>query len=140
MLRIGPRKVIPVCQLAMDEPALVHGMLDRHLTNSMPGELDGIVLVAERREERMAALEGAERQVLEAMGGRVAVAVEVLSTLQLRRVMERLVQSGVLQIAAYTPTDAAHVLGIVGDPVRLYALGGLIAVVDPSANAAAKSL
>ena len=112
VLRIGPRKVIPVCQLAMDEPALVHGMLDRHLTNSMPGELDGIVLVAERREERMAALEGAERQVLEAMGGRVAVAVEVLSTLQLRRVMERLVQRGVLQIAAYTPTDAAHVLGI----------------------------
>ena len=37
---------------------------------------------------------------------------KVLSTLQLRRVMERLVQRGVLQIAAFTPTDASHVLGL----------------------------
>jgi N-methylhydantoinase A/oxoprolinase/acetone carboxylase beta subunit len=87
-------------------------MLDVHLTNTMPGELDGVVLIAERYEERLAALEGVERQVLEAMGGRVAVAAKALSTLQLRRVMERLVQRGVLQIAAYTPTDASHVLGI----------------------------
>jgi len=32
--------------------------------------------------------------------------------MQLRRVMERLVQRGVLQIAAFTPTDASHVLGL----------------------------
>jgi N-methylhydantoinase A/oxoprolinase/acetone carboxylase beta subunit len=57
-------------------------------------------------------LEGVERQVLEQMGGRVAVASTALNTLQLRRVMERLVQRGVLQIAAFTPTDASHVLGI----------------------------
>ena len=112
VLLIGPRKVVPLCQLAVEEPALVHGMLDVHLTNTMPGELDGVVLIAERYDERLAALEGVERQVLEAMGGRVAVATKALSTLQLRRVMERLVQRGVLQIAAFTPTDASHVLGI----------------------------
>ena len=112
VLLIGPRKVVPICQLAVDEPALVHGMLDQHLTNQLPGELDGIVLIAERYHERLAALEGVERSVLEAMGGRVAVATKALATLQLRRVMERLVQRGVLQIAAYTPTDASHVLGI----------------------------
>ncbi len=111
-LVIGPRKVVPLCQLAVDEPALVHGMLDQQLTYINPGELDGIVLIAERYEERLAALEGTERQVLEAMGGRVATAAKTLSTLQLRRVMERLVQRGVLQIAAFTPTDASHVLGI----------------------------
>jgi N-methylhydantoinase A/oxoprolinase/acetone carboxylase beta subunit len=111
-LIIGPRKVVPLCQLAIDEPALVHTMLDQQLTNQLPGELDGIVLVAERYLERLALLEGVERSVLEAMGGRVAVASKVLATLQMRRVMERLVQRGVLQIAAYTPTDASHVLGI----------------------------
>jgi N-methylhydantoinase A/oxoprolinase/acetone carboxylase beta subunit len=111
-LLIGPRKVVPLCQLAVHESALVHGMLDQQLTNQLPGELDGVVLVAERYHERLAALEGVERQVLEAMGGRVAVASKALSTLQLRRVMERLVQRGVLQIAAFTPTDASHVLGL----------------------------
>ena len=112
VLRIGPRKVIPLCQLAMDEPALVHGMLDRQSLNTMPGDLDGVVLVAERYEAVRSSLEGAERQVLDAMGGRVAVAASALATLQHRRAMERLVQRGLLQIAAFTPTDAAHVLGI----------------------------
>ena len=112
VLHIGPRKVVPLCQLAVEEPKLVHGMLDLHLTYFNPGDLDGVVLIAERYEERMAMLEGVERQVLENMGGRVAVASTALNTLQLRRVMERLVQRGVLQIAAFTPTDASHVLGI----------------------------
>lgn len=111
-LLIGPRKVVPLCQLAVDEPTLVHAMLDQHLTYLSPSALDGVVLIAERYDERLASLDGIERQVLAAMGGRVAVASTALSTLQLQRVMERLVQRGVLQIAAFTPTDAAHVLGI----------------------------
>jgi len=112
VLRLGPRKVVPICQLAVDEPALVHGMLDQQLTNSMPSDLDGVLLIAEHYADRMAALEGVEQAVLAAMGGRVAVASKALSTMQLRRVMERLVQRGVLQLAAFTPTDAAHVLGM----------------------------
>ncbi|MDO8363816.1 MAG: hydantoinase/oxoprolinase family protein [Actinomycetota bacterium] len=112
VLRLGPRKVIPICQLAVEEPALVHAMLDHQLGSPMPGDLDGVLLVAEHRQQRMADLEGVERSVLEAMGGRVAVASTALATMQLRRVMERLVQRGVLQVAAFSPTDAAHVLGL----------------------------
>ena len=112
VLRLGPRKVIPICHLALDEPELVHSMLDLHLTYFNPGELDGTLLIAEHYEQRLASLEGVERAVLVAMGGRVASAAKALSTMQLRRVMERLVQRGVLQLAAFTPTDAAHVLGL----------------------------
>jgi N-methylhydantoinase A/oxoprolinase/acetone carboxylase beta subunit len=104
--------VVPLCQLAVDEPDLVHALLDRHLTYLSPGDLDGIVLIAERYEERLATLEGIEHTVLVSMGGRVAAASTALSTLQQKRVMERLVQRGVLQLAAFTPTDASHVLGI----------------------------
>jgi N-methylhydantoinase A/oxoprolinase/acetone carboxylase beta subunit len=104
--------VVPLCQLAVDEPQLVHSMLDLQLINQYPGDIDGIALVCEHYERRLASLEGVERSVLEAMGGRVAVASKVLTTLQLRRVMERLVQRGVLQIAAFTPTDASHVVGL----------------------------
>jgi len=112
VLRLGPRKVVPICQLALDEPELVHSMLDLHLTYSNPSELDGTLLIAEHYEQRLSSLEGVERAVLVAMGGRVASAAKALSTMQLRRVMERLVQRGVLQLAAFTPTDAAHVLGL----------------------------
>lgn len=112
VLLLGPRKVVPMCQLAVSEPELVHTMLDQQLTNQYPGELDGLVLIAERWAERLEQLEGNERAVLQAMGGRVAVATKVLATLQMRRVMERLVQRGVLQVASFTPTDASHVLGI----------------------------
>ncbi len=112
VLQLGPRRVVPICQLALEEPALVHDLLDLHLANPMPGELDGVLLIAEHYEQRLASLEGVERAVLSAMGGRVASAARALSTMQLRRVMERLVQRGVLQLAAFTPTDAAHVLGL----------------------------
>jgi len=114
VLQLGPRRVVPVCQLAVEEPALVHGMLDLQLANPMPGDLDGMLLIAEHYSQRLAALEGVEQAVLVAMGGRVAVAAKALSTMQLRRVMERLVQRGVLQLAAFTPTDAAHVIGLQG--------------------------
>ncbi len=117
MVRLGPRRVIPVCQLAVEHAKLVHTMLDQQLASSVPGELDGMLLIAENFDEKLAALTktsatGVERAVLQAMGGRVSAAANALSTLQLRRVMERLVQRGVLQLAAFTPTDAAHVLGM----------------------------
>ncbi|CAN5534191.1 hydantoinase/oxoprolinase family protein [soil metagenome] len=112
VVRLGPRRVVPLCQLAVDNAALVHAMLDQQLTNSMPGDLDGMVLIAENFDGKLAILEGVERKVLQAMGGRVCAATQAISTLQLRRVVERLVQRGVLQLAAFTPTDAAHVLGM----------------------------
>ena len=112
VVRLGPRKVVPICQLAADERLLVHTMLDQQLANSLPGELDGMMLIAENRETKLAALDGVELTVLQAMSGRVCSASTALSTLQLRRVMERLVQRGVVQLAAFTPTDAAHVLGM----------------------------
>ena len=112
VLRLGPRRVIPICQLALAEHELVHSMLDLHLTYLSPSDLDGTVLIAEHYEQQLASLEGIERAVLVAMGGRVASAARALTTMQLRRVMERLVQRGVLQLAAFTPTDAAHVVGL----------------------------
>ncbi|MFZ9628408.1 MAG: hydantoinase/oxoprolinase family protein [Ilumatobacteraceae bacterium] len=112
VLRIGPRKVIPLCQLALDERQLLLRMLDEQLTAFMPSELDGVVLVAEHHAHKLEVAEGVEREVLAAMGGRVAIASEVLKTLQQQRVLDRMVQRGVLQLAAFTPTDAAHVLGL----------------------------
>ena len=112
VLRIGPRRVVPLCQLAVQEQELVHAMLDRQLQSSLPGDLDGVAIIAEHYEQQLTSLAGNELAVLVAMGGRVAVAAQAVPTLHLRRVMERLVQRGVLQLAAFTPTDAAHVLGL----------------------------
>ena len=51
VLLVGPRRVVPICQLAMQEPALVHAMLDQQLTGQMPGDLDGMLLIAEHYEQ-----------------------------------------------------------------------------------------
>jgi N-methylhydantoinase A/oxoprolinase/acetone carboxylase beta subunit len=112
VLLIGPRRVVPLCQLAVSEPALVHEMLDRHLAYLSPIEHDGMLLIAEQYHEKVAVLAGAEHDLLIKMGGRAAPASAVLHGMQQRSVADRLVRRGVLHYAAFTPTDAAHVLGL----------------------------
>ncbi|TPW15544.1 MAG: Hydantoinase/oxoprolinase [Acidimicrobiaceae bacterium] len=110
-LLIGPRRVVPVGLLAVDEPELVHAALDRQLRSELVGDLDGVFLVADDRRSSADRLAPAERRILDAFDGRVGVATTVLDTLVSRRIAERLVQRGVLQYAAFTPSDANHVIG-----------------------------
>lgn len=109
---IGPRRVVPLCQLAVEQSAVVHEMLDVQLAAAMPADLDGLVVIARDRGEAMQSLAGAEQAVLQAMSADVSPAATAAPSAQLRRALERLVQRDVVQLAGFTPTDAAHVLGI----------------------------
>ena len=111
-LVIGPRRVIPVGLIALDDPALVHGALDRQLLADPPSDLDGLFIVADDRSAWVDRLDASERRVLESFEGRLGVASNALDTLVKRRVADRLVQRGALQYAAFTPSDANHVLGV----------------------------
>ena len=108
---IGPRRVMPVGLAAVDAPGIVHDALDRQLRSEMPGDLDGVFLIAEDRDAWADRLNAAERRVFDSFGGRVGVAATVLGTLVSRRVAARLVQRGALNYASFTPSDANHVLG-----------------------------
>ena len=107
VLHIGPRRVVPVSLLAVDHPDEVHTALTRQLAADPPNELDGVFVV---RGDRTAALDDSEARIVDTMTADVMPAAGVMSSLVQRRIVERLVRRGVLRVAAFTPTDANHVL------------------------------
>ncbi len=112
LLLIGPRRIIPLCSLAVDEPDFVRQMLDRQLASDSPSDLDTMVLIAADPVSWPASLDAAELRLLESIGGRLAAATPLVTSAAGRRVVDRLVRRGVSRLAGFTPTDAGHVLGI----------------------------
>ena len=108
---LGPRRVMPVSLLAADHPAMVHQTLDRQLGSDRLGDLDGRFLVAHDR-FRPAGLVANEVQILAALADGPKPAEAILRTRLLRTAVKRLISRGLVIVAALTPSDAAHVLGI----------------------------
>jgi N-methylhydantoinase A/oxoprolinase/acetone carboxylase beta subunit len=108
---LGPRRVMPVSLLASDHAAMVHQTLDRQLGSDRFGDLDGRFLVAHDR-LRPAGLAANEAQILDALADGPKPAEAVLRTRLLRTAVKRLISRGLVIVAALTPSDAAHVLGI----------------------------
>ena len=111
VLLLGPRRVVPVSLLALDHPDDVHETLDRQLAADPPSDLDGVFVVLADRALADLVTDDAERRVMDAMRSTVTPALAVMSSLVHRRIVERLVRRGVLQLSSFTPTDANHVLG-----------------------------
>ena len=116
VLRIGPRRVVPVSLLALDHHDDVHAALARQLAADPPNELDGVFVIRSARPTRLDdglddGLDDTERRIVDGMTADVMPAAAVMPSLVQRRVVDRLVRRGVLRVAAFTPTDANHVLG-----------------------------
>jgi N-methylhydantoinase A/oxoprolinase/acetone carboxylase beta subunit len=126
---LGPRRVMPVSLLASGHPAMVHQTLDRQLGSDRYGDLDGRFLVAHDRVAhdrvahdrvahdrfRPAGLAANEVQILDALADGPKPAEAVLRTRLLRTAVKRLISRGLVIVAALTPSDAAHILGIHAD-------------------------
>jgi N-methylhydantoinase A/oxoprolinase/acetone carboxylase beta subunit len=111
-LHLGPRRVVPLSQLAMSEPDFVHATLERQLRATTPSELDGMIVVVDDRDRAMVGLTATEADVMAAITGRVAAVDAIATSMTTRRVIERLVRRRALSLASFTPTDASHVLGM----------------------------
>ena len=111
-LCLGPRRVVPVSMIAVDHPELVHRVLDQQLLQDVAGEHDArFVLPLADFGASTAGLDAGELALLQrARVGVVGVATLVRGNADLRR-LDRLVSRGLLMLAAFTPTDASHVLG-----------------------------
>lgn len=112
-LRLGPRRVLPVSLVARDYPDLVHPVLDRALSSDSPS-MDGAQFVVplwtgdlpEGLDKREATI--AQRLV----DGPVRMPVAVTTRME-APALGRLVTRGLVQVSGITPSDAAHVLGLV---------------------------
>jgi N-methylhydantoinase A/oxoprolinase/acetone carboxylase beta subunit len=105
---LGPRRVVPLCVAAQGHPA-VATILGRQLQGDRITELDGVILlVGEHSADDE--LTDAERQLLDTIPTGAHPASMLAGPAQ-RRTLDRLVRRGVVRVAAFTPTDAGHVLG-----------------------------
>ena len=108
---LGPRRVVPVSLLAHEAPDSVLPALEAQMRSSLPGEYDGRFVrpvPGARREglgpRETALLERIEDEV-RPLAGVIRARVEIGA-------LRRLVSRGVVQMSALTPSDAAHVIGV----------------------------
>tara|TARA_Y100000766_G_scaffold275173_1_gene277920 strand:+ start:585 stop:2717 length:2133 start_codon:yes stop_codon:yes gene_type:complete len=112
-LSIGPRRVTPLALASSERPQLL-GMLEAQLSRPVRNESDGIYLWVQDNERRWTPQSSVEAKVFDAACNFPdGISLEDLVTSGLERnATDRMVGLGILGITAFTPTDAAHVLGI----------------------------
>lgn len=107
---LGPKRVLPVSLLAVEAPDVVLPTLQAQLRSVTPGDFDGRFVrgVAGQVPQGLS-----ERE--DALLARIGAAVHPLGDVLRARIeqgaLKRLVERGLVQIAAVTPSDASHVLG-----------------------------
>jgi N-methylhydantoinase A/oxoprolinase/acetone carboxylase beta subunit len=111
-LSLGPRRLVPLSLLAVEAPEIVHAALDRALAADAVGEHDGRFVVP-----FAGAVDGLNAREA-ALLARITGVMPVASALQTRidtAALERLVARGLVRLSGATPSDAAHVLGLLSD-------------------------
>jgi N-methylhydantoinase A/oxoprolinase/acetone carboxylase beta subunit len=114
-LHVGPRRVVPLCLLASEHPALV-GALEQQLARAKATGADGEFIVYQRPDAHPEGERFSFEPELWAelrQGPRTLERVyQIMRYPQMyARYLERLERQGIVVRAAFTPTDAAHVLG-----------------------------
>ncbi|MDX8540686.1 hydantoinase/oxoprolinase family protein [Mesorhizobium abyssinicae] len=109
---LGPRRLVPLALAGMSHSEAVVAELERQLRSPNSGRLDGRFAVRTGMPDRLAAgLTSPEARLYETIGS-VPIALDrLLTTNAQRATLDRLVSRGLVQIAGFTPSDAAHVLG-----------------------------
>jgi N-methylhydantoinase A/oxoprolinase/acetone carboxylase beta subunit len=110
-LVVGPRRVVPLSLLAHQYPAVLATLREQAREEAV-GALHGrFALRSHRLEGDEASLSMAERRVWEGLGDQPAPLTTVLGSLRPERPLRRLIERGLVRLAGFTPSDAAHLLG-----------------------------
>ena len=112
---IGPRRVVPTCLLADQYPA-VAGILEAHDALGSSPRLGRFAVRLYDDPVLVARLDGEEARVWKRLGEQAPLSVDALTEENPRaaRALARLVRMGLAIYSGFTPTDAAHVLGLAG--------------------------
>ncbi|WP_281708719.1 hydantoinase/oxoprolinase family protein [Phaeobacter italicus] len=107
---LGPRRVLPVSLVAMTAPDVVHAALDTQLRASTVGEYDGQFVRAVPGQSAVG-LADRDARILERIGDATHPTGAILQSRIEQTALMRLVDRGLVQVSAITPSDASHVLG-----------------------------
>jgi N-methylhydantoinase A/oxoprolinase/acetone carboxylase beta subunit len=107
-LRLGPRRLIPVSLLAVDNGPMVHAALDRALMAEAVGEFDGRFVIP--MGGQVGGLSDREAALLARIAVPMPLSQPITSRLEMAA-MDRLIARGLVMIAGVTPSDASHALG-----------------------------
>ncbi len=109
---LGPRRLVPLALAAATYGEVVTAELERQLRAPNPGRMDGRFALRTGVPERLAAgLGGAEARLYEAVGEAPLPLDRLLATNAQNATLHRLVARGLVHVAGFTPSDAAHTLG-----------------------------
>ena len=110
-LMLGPRRAIPLSLLARDWPqAISH--LEAQLQNPVPQATDGRFIMPMMPDGIPDWLSKSEARFAEAIIAAGTSALGDIATSQVALgAVDRLISRGLIALSAFTPTDAAHVLG-----------------------------
>jgi N-methylhydantoinase A/oxoprolinase/acetone carboxylase beta subunit len=111
-LIVGPRRVVPLSLLAHQRPEAL-AMLRAQAKEDLIGPLHGrFVFRARPLGIEEASLSMGERRTWDALGEAPAPLTEVLGSRRPERPLRRLIERGLVHVAGFTPSDAAHMLGL----------------------------
>ncbi|MEI7755184.1 MAG: hydantoinase/oxoprolinase family protein [Actinomycetota bacterium] len=111
-LNLGPRRVVPICLAAVQYPDVVHRALDIQLTHELAHDYDArfVLPLGDAGASDIGLSDGETELLARAKQGAATVSSLVRSHADSSR-LARLVTRGLVMMAAFTPTDASHVLG-----------------------------
>ncbi len=111
VLRLGPRRLLPVSLMAQDWPGLVHDALDAWLAGESTGEYDGRFVLPMWHGTPPQGLAGREEAVVERLMEGPVRMVDAIRTRPEIPALMRLVSRGLVMVSGLTPSDASHGLG-----------------------------
>lgn len=111
-IAIGPRRVVPLSLLASEHPEVL-AALERQANSSPTSSQLRFALRSQHDEALLGRLPDDEREAWERLAkGPVDMELAATDDRRLARALARLERKGLVIYSGFTPTDAAHVLGI----------------------------
>ena len=112
-VRLGPRRLIPLALACHTYGAAIWDALERQVKAERPSRSSGrFALRSGLPDSLIAGLSAAESRLLESVGAQPVPLDRLTITTASSIALNRLVARGLVHIAGFTPSDAAHVVGL----------------------------
>ncbi|MFH1794742.1 MAG: hydantoinase/oxoprolinase family protein [Pseudomonadota bacterium] len=112
-IQLGPRRLVPLALAGVKHEAVIREHLERQLRAPNPGRMDGRFAFRTGVPERLAAgLTAPEQKLYDALTDVPQPLDRVLTSTAQAATLNRLVARGLVHVSGFTPSDAAHALGL----------------------------